>query len=154
MILVTLDNLAQYKGLNPNLDAAIDFLAAFSAEGRADGRYDIRAGEVYYMLQSPALTPREECRYEAHEKYIDIQCALEDGEEIGWHNADALDFEEYDARRDVRFASAKPGETRLQMRKGMCAIFFPSDAHSPGRAQSAARIIRKLVVKVAVQEHL
>lgn len=150
MILDTIDQISNYKGICPNLDKGIDFLRAFCADSKPEGRYEIDGDDAYLMIQRVSLKPREDLRYEAHARYADIQYALEDGEEMGFMPVSKLAFGEYDEAKDARFAPSAPGEMKLNMQKGMFAIFFPNDGHSPCRARDEQKQIRKIVVKVRV----
>ena len=56
--------------------------------------------------------------------------------------------EPYDGARDVAFF--EPGSEFVTVRAGMFAIFGPEDVHSPCHAAGSPMMVRKVVVKAAV----
>jgi len=148
MIYDSIKNILTYKGLSENMDKAIDFLASFDESKYADGRYEIEGDEVFFMVQTNALASREETRFEAHNRYADIQFALTDGEEIGYAVSDTLVWAEDYPERDIKFTLPIASGVPLSMKKGMFAVFYPHDAHAPGRKESESDSCRKVVVKV------
>ncbi|TDT68512.1 YhcH/YjgK/YiaL family protein [Allofrancisella inopinata] len=94
---------------------------------------------------------RQECFFESHLKYIDVQVIL-DGEEVieiddiktftinGEYN-DSIDLVKY---KDM------PNSTPLTMKKGYVSIFFPSDAHMPCIKNKCSQKVIKTVVKVKI----
>jgi YhcH/YjgK/YiaL family protein len=101
---------------------------------------------------SEYLTKNEEdARYEAHQKYIDIQYVVSGKELIGvapmLQKKDVL--EPYDASKDVEFLTFTNGENR-QAKSDRFFIFFPEDAHRPGLKDGENSPVRKIVVKVKI----
>ena len=76
MILTTVDEAAQYKGISIYLDAAI-VKGVFSIDC-ADGT------TMTVKCSEPALLPTEKATLEAHERFIDIQIPLKGTEGMGW----------------------------------------------------------------------
>ncbi|HWR92197.1 MAG TPA: YhcH/YjgK/YiaL family protein [Desulfobacterales bacterium] len=119
----------------------------------ADGRTDIDGDRLYASVATYETGPREESRFEAHRKYIDVQVLLEGEEAIDVSLEDDLSvLEAYDEKRDVTFLKPPQQEqvASLAMRPGYFAVFFPHDTHRPGCHLREKRRIRKIVVKVAV----
>jgi len=118
----------------------------------ADGRTDIDGDRLYASVATYETGPREERRFEAHRKYIDVQVLLEGEEAIDVSLEDDLAvLEAYDEKRDVTFLKPPSQVASLAMRPGCFAVFFPHDAHRPGCHLSEKSRVRKIVMKVAVE---
>lgn len=94
---------------------------------------------------------RADCFFESHRKYIDIQFVLEGEEVIDVMSIGGLIVTEpYRDEKDlIKFADTLAG-SRLRIRAGEAAIFFPEDGHMPGQFAESPGIVRKTVVKVPV----
>ena len=149
MILDHLSRADLYAGLNPGFAAAFAFLRRADLAGFADGRHAVDGDRVYVLLQRYATKPFAGGRLEIHRRYIDIQCLIEGVEAAGYEPlADQPVAEAYDPARDVAFLEGTGDPVVL--RPGLFAVFFPHDAHLPGRTHGASAPVRKAVVKVAV----
>lgn len=97
---------------------------------------------------------RETARFEAHRRYADIQAVLDGQERICIHPTDQLALETaYDEERDLLFLTT-PDEptTDLVMRPGSFAFLLPQDAHMPMVALKAPSSVKKVVVKIALNQ--
>lgn len=146
MIMDKVANLALYRGLGRHIDTAIDFLLKTDLSALPDGRRDVDGDNVFVLMQSPVF--KKENKWEAHQRYIDIQIALMPGETILWAPLDSLNgWTPYDAKGDFTLSEdAAPG-TALPMAPETFCLFFPGDAHKPGLGEGSGR---KAVVKVRV----
>ena len=132
-------------------DKAFIFLKSNDLTGLELKRYDID-GDNLYAPVSEYLTKNEEAaRYEAHQKYIDIQYVVSGKELIGVapvsQKKDVL--EAYDPTKDIEFLTVTGGENLLAL-PDRFFIFFPEDAHRPGLKDGANSPVRKVVVKVKI----
>ncbi len=105
---------------------------------------------MFVMVQGYTTEPREICRFEAHRRYIDIQYMMAGEEIIEIAPVDTLIPDTaFDAERDVGFFQTPKGPcTRLILRAGDFAIFFPEDAHMPKVRVDRPSTLRKAVVKI------
>ena len=143
MIFDRMERLAQYRGLNANLDRLIDFALDCDVEALVPGRNEIDGDNSWMMLNVAKLQP-ETALFERHMEYIDLQIPLEEGEIITVRPVEALDWPESDA--ETRFTDG-PAGTPLDLVPGMFAIFFPGDAHNCGISKAGQTQVRKLVGK-------
>lgn len=151
MILTTIANAGQYRGLSEALDMAIDWLGEHFGDPFVENIVTIgnsASGEVYAKYESPALLPREKAALEAHRRYIDIHVPMKATETIGWAPTDALQHPrgEYDADRDVVFYG-DAAHSLLHVKVGQMAVFFPDDAHAPNIGLGNHR---KICIKIPV----
>ena len=141
------------------LGAAFEKAFAFLetvGDATPDGTYELDGRNVYAMVQSYDTVPGGPERLEVHRKYIDIQYTISGVEVLAWmHDTGDIPFETpYDGTKDAGFLRVPaPAEVaRLEMKPGLFAVFFPSDAHY-GKIESAAagpQHVRKVCVKVAL----
>lgn len=150
MIYDTIEHMGQYRCLSKNLAKALDFLTGTDLKSVPDERVEIDGERAFAFFQRYDTLPAND-RPEAHRRYIDIQYLIEGEELIGIAPLSAMKREvEARPERDIWFYE---GETvNISIGGGRLAIFFPQDAHAPGIAAGESRPVRKVVVKVAVEE--
>ncbi len=151
MILTTIGGAAAYRGLKPQLDAALDWLTEHFGDPFVENIVTIGksgGGEIYAKYETPALLPREKAALEAHRRYIDIHVPIKTTETIGWAPVGSLQHPrgEYDADRDVIFFG-DAAHSLLHVKVGQLAIFFPDDAHAPNIGLGTHR---KICIKIPV----
>jgi len=149
MIVDKIENAHFYTTLNDLLAKAFDILKDKTLIQKNDGRYEVDGDKLYYIVQHYTTKPREECKLEAHKKYIDVQFVAS-GQEIIYHTPlNGLKIETpYDASKDVAFYKAPAGITAINLRHGMFCVLFPQDAHIPGCQFDGSSNVHKVVVKV------
>lgn len=139
----------RYRAVHPGIGAAFDYILKFDT-ATPDGKYSIEGDRIYAMVQSYTTSPAPQRKYEAHEKYIDLQYIVS-GEEIIYHLPVGLltVTEPYKAEKDVA-KSTGPDVQALIMRPGDFSILFPHDGHKPNCSHGSDQAVRKIVVKISV----
>ena len=112
------------------------------------GRYEIDGDTVFALVQEYDTRLPEECRWEAHYTYTDIQYVVEGSEKMGWKTLDGVVKAEDCPEDDVYFFESDGDHFVLHT--GQFAVFTPQDAHRPGVAVDGTAPIKKIVVKVAM----
>src|SRR5262245_1651331 len=158
MILDALENASLYRLLSPRLARALDFLGteeAAALEPPAEGienalRHDIEGDDIFALVQRYRPKRRKNGRWEAHRRYIDVQCVVEGVESIGFAPMGLMHRRPYDAERDVmKTTPRKPGFCEVAVAAGHFAILMPHDAHMPGLPYKGVfGVVKKIVVKV------
>ena len=112
----------------------------------------IELGEGVFVLEQAYLPkPREEGRFEAHRRYIDLQAIVAGNERRETIDVTRLRVsEDLTPERDVLFYHDAAGASVLRVGAGDIAVFYPVDAHMPSVADGAPVVVRKAVVKVPV----
>ena len=132
-------------------DKAFIFLKSSDLTGLELKRYDIDGDNLYAPVSEYLTKNEEDARYEAHQKYIDIQYVVSGKELIGVapvsQKKDVL--EAYDSTKDIEFLTVTGGENRPAL-PDKFFIFFPDDAHRPGLKDGENSPVRKVVVKVKI----
>jgi len=135
-----------YEGVNPLFPAAFAFLKEAMKEKKEVGRYELEGG-AFALVQSYDSKSAENCKIEAHKKFIDIQCVLKGKELFGVADLSTQTMtEDKFAEKDVAFYK---GEVDLlTLTDGDFVIVFPEDAHRPQQGDGSR--VEKVVVKVPV----
>jgi YhcH/YjgK/YiaL family protein len=108
---------------------------------------------VFAIEQVYQTKPRSEGFFESHRKYVDVQVIVEGIEAMEIEDTSRLSIEHpYLEERDLIKYADTTSASRLLVRAGDAAIFFPVDGHMPGLrvAAGSAVLVRKTVVKVPV----
>ncbi|MGE3309534.1 MAG: YhcH/YjgK/YiaL family protein [Limisphaerales bacterium] len=127
---------------------AFDWLSSLPADP-PPGIHQLQGEDIYVNIHGYDTLPAEQCRYESHRRFVDLQYCIRGGELIDWQLVSTLKpagpFEE---SKDVQFYEPGASLTQIQMVPGSFAIFFPSDGHRPKRADGIQPSVFKLVIKV------
>lgn len=149
MIIDKLANMEFYKDLNGGLYQGLTFLKENDITSLPVGRYEIDGDKVFALVQEYETRLPEECRWEAHYTYTDIQYVVEGSEKMGWTiMLDGVVKTEDRPEDDIYFFDAEGDH--FVVRAGQFAVFTPQDAHRPGLAVDGPARIKKVVVKVAL----
>ena len=73
MIVDRLANLDLYRGLAPRWVKALEFLRDSDLLSLSLGRHDLDGDRLFALVQDYETKPTEQCRWEAHRRYCDIQ---------------------------------------------------------------------------------
>ena len=133
-----------YENVHPLFPAAFAFLKEAMKEKKEVGRYELEGG-AFALVQSYDSKSAENCKIEAHKKFIDIQCVLKGKELFGVADLSTQTmYEDKFEEKDVAFYR---GEVDLlTMTDGDFVIVFPEDAHRPQQGDGSR--VEKVVVKV------
>lgn len=115
------------------------------------GIFEIRGKEIFVNVHGYETLPREECRFESHRKYVDLQYCIAGGECIDHASLARVEpATSYDAETDLLFHRPAVDFSILRMAPGDFALFWPDDAHRPKVQDGRNASVRKLVVKIAL----
>ena len=149
MICDTLEHLARYNGLHPNLDTAIDYLLTHDLSALPNGRTEVDGDEVFINVMDAALHPDAGYHPEYHKLYADLQIDITGGE--GWGYATAPGEEVGTFTGDIGFQSS-PDAVTGSLGEGRFVLFFPGELHKPGVARPECTKVRKAVVKIRMED--
>jgi biofilm protein TabA len=151
MIYDTLEHAGDYMGLHTGLARGLAFLAESAAKPLEDGKHAIDGDRIYAMVSSYATKRREDGKFEAHRKYIDIQFLVTGRETALWAPLAGLSPEvEYSEQNDAVLFASGDG-VPLLLGDARFAVFFPQDAHMPCCLIDRPETVRKIVVKVRIR---
>lgn len=113
------------------------------------GRHDIDGDALFANVCAYDTRALEDCRFEAHRRYIDVQMVLEGEERIDVQFVGKLDAEPFDEEADNMFLDGEAAAS-VVMTPGTFVACFPDDGHKPGIAVSGSVPVKKAVFKVLV----
>jgi len=145
-----IDSLDSYEHLlaHPVWKQAFQWLRDMP-ESQAPGIVPLRGNEMFVNVHGYDPLPREQCRFESHRKYLDLQYCIRGGELIEWQRTALLETDgPYDETKDVQFYRLRDSQTGLHMTPGSFVIFYPTDAHLPKVCDGVNKSVFKLVIKV------
>ncbi|QQO09543.1 YhcH/YjgK/YiaL family protein [Breznakiella homolactica] len=150
MIYDTTENADQYRGISSNLDKALDFIKSCTPD-ITEGRHEIDGEKVFALVSNYQSKHQQESSPEAHVRYIDLQMVLS-GEEflICGFLKDARKKLSGDPDKDIAFYEADG--IPLPLSPGKFAVLFPADLHQPGIRVHEPAPVKKLVIKIEMQQ--
>ncbi len=150
MIVTVLDQLAEQTALPP--DTITQVIQILREAPAVEGRVDLDGDRLFALISTYETKTGSEWQFEGHRRYIDIQYVASGREIIGWAPSEqATVTAPYDDRSDIWFGTVPPrAVTKVPMQPDRVAVFYPSDAHAPGRAWGISVPVRKIVVKIAL----
>ncbi len=155
MIVSDLVHLREQVVMTPNMETAINFLLESGQADHPAGRLTVDGEKVFVEVQAYDTIEGGDVIFEGHRQYIDIQYLVEGEEVIGWATLDdATPTTPYGETGGDAWLGTVPAErvTNVRLKGGQLAVLYPTDAHAPRRAAGASMPVRKLVVKVAIEE--
>ena len=146
MIIDRLSNSSPFFELPKRLTRALEYLRATDMRSVALGRHDLDGDHLFALVQEYTTRTADQCVWEAHRRYIDVQFVVTGAERMGIASLGQMpEREAYDSARDVAFF--EPGSEFVTIRAGMFAIFGPEDVHSPCHMAGQPGVVRKVVIK-------
>ncbi len=149
MIYDKLSNLKLYKGMNPNLDTAIDYITSHDLNELPLGKTVVDGDNVYINVMDAKAFPVEERAYEVHKKYMDIQIDLAGVERIDTGDYTTMEMDDYNEEKDVAKATAKDLAECL-IGPGNFIICMTGEPHKPNIAVCEDTVLKKAVCKVHI----
>ena len=149
MIYDKLSNLGLYKGMNKNLDTAIDYLSSHDLNELPMGKNVVDGDNVFINVMDAKAFPVDERFYEVHKKYMDIQIDLVGVERIDTGDCTKMKIEEYSEENDVAKAYA-PDLAQCVIGPGNFIICMAGEPHKPNIAVSEDTVLKKAVCKVHI----
>ncbi len=142
-------NSDRYFHLSEGIKKGLEWICCTNLDELQDGRYEINGDNLYASIQT--YETKEDAKYEAHRKYIDIQFIISGSEKIGVININnCKTVIEYDSKKDIEFYDNLVKDNYIVLSKGDFAILYPDDAHKPSISDNEKQTVKKLVIKVAV----
>ncbi len=153
MITSTLSQLHWYKIISPNFEKAIQYALSTDFTTLETGKYSVDGENVLAIVNEYTTKPVAECDPESHQDYADIQIIITGTERFGY--APLTDQEKstpYSKQNHVALNSIPQALlSYITLRSGEFIIFFPTDIHQPEIFLHQPALVRKVVMKVALQ---
>ncbi len=150
MILDRLENASRYFEVVPRFDQVMNWLAKTDITSLPAGTVVLEENNLLVKVNDVCGKRAEDCLFETHNDFIDIQIPVTGAESMGWKAKQAcLNVDKpYDASIDMAlYREQATSMTEVQV--GEFVVFFPEDGHQPGIADPKTNY-RKLIVKTRV----
>ncbi len=149
MIYDKMSNLKLYKGMNKNLDTAIDFIVSHDLNELPIGKTVIDQDNVFINVMETSAAPVGERQYEFHKNYMDIQMDLIGIERIDIGDRTKANYISYNEEGDVGNAETADLESCLIGTENFI-ICMAGEPHKPNIAVSDDLFLKKAVCKVHI----
>jgi len=137
--------------LSERLKKAMEVLKTTNFVELDDGKYNIDGENIFYMVQRYTTKAPNNCTFETHEKYIDIQYVAQGREVIGISPLENLQIKDaYVPEKDVTMYQTPTHFEQINMFEGDFCILYPADGHMPQINVESPEPITKVVFKVLV----
>lgn len=147
MIYDKLDNIDFYKGLSDDIYEGLVFLKKATPD-IANGTYQLNP-RVKAVVSEYDTKTKNEHGYEAHKRFIDIQCTLKGYERIDCLPLDNLvEKDPYNDEKDVTFYTSDFQSHKMIVGDGYFVILFPIDGHMPKLCLEKPEGVKKVVIKI------
>ena len=153
MIVGKLRDIKRYKGISKNIDTAIDFILNNDLMALPKGKTLIDGTDVYVNRDTYVARPLEECFFENHEHYLDLQIVLKGQEIFGYTditNPTLKVTTPYNTEKDVTKYSATADTVYFTLDEGF-ALVFKEDIHL-AKCKVNDDIVEKAVIKIRIEE--
>ena len=151
MIYAELKNIKTYKGINKNLDKAIDFIVERKYLNASYGKNIIDGDAVYFNCpEKPITRENTNLDLEYHKKYIDIHIVLEGEESIAYTPfEDCIETKSYNVEEDYGLVKGK-AQVEFIMNPKNFLLFFPEEPHLALLKIDTPKEIKKVIFKVEI----
>lgn len=151
MLTTSIDLMEKYDYLEEKFKKGYGFLKNTDLKALPLGRVEIDGDDLFASVQEYTTMPADDCKYEAHNRYFDIQYVVEGQEYFGYVKREGLTEEApYDEVNDLVFFKEPEQDGYVLLQTGDAAVVAPEDAHKPRCVAGVACRVRKIVVKVRV----
>lgn len=150
MILGNLKDLARYKNLNPNLDAAINFISKNDLNLLPNGKNIVKGDNIFINKFSYTCNNEENLFFEGHTDYLDIHIVLSGQELLGYSDISNINSK-YNYNEQENFIEFNGDiSSYINLTPGNFIITFPEDVHLP-KISINNDFVQKVVCKVALK---
>ncbi len=149
MIIDSIANASKYYCVHPSFKAAFEALAAIGSNTEK-GRITVDGDNIFINFSEYTNKNVDECLYESHRKYIDIQYVLKGREFIDLCPAEVLKVtEDRLDTDDIAFFENGEAFSRADLTEGTFVVIFPDEAHRPCVAPDGKGVmVTKAVAKI------
>ena len=149
MIFTNLNDNLQNKSLSEKIQKCIEFTKKNNFEEYEPGSYDVPGTDIKVNVGNYNTKPENECSWESHLKYIDVQIMIKGREYIAFNNIRNLKKTKFDEEKDF-IGHEGPELFRVLLEDGDVLILDPEDGHMPGIKSEEIIPVKKIVYKIDV----
>lgn len=149
MIIDSIKNAGKYYSVHPSFKAAFEALMKID-ESTPNERITVDGDNIFINMAEYTNKNIDECLYESHKKYIDIQYVVSGEEYIDLCDQDILECTDNRLDTDdIAFFRNTDKFSRADLTEGVFVVIFPGEAHKPCIAPDGKGVkVRKAVAKI------
>lgn len=151
MIIAKRKDAADYRGISPLLDKALDYLSDEFLESVGPEKVEIDGKNLFASLNVFETKPDEQLFFEAHRAYLDIHVPLAGEERMDIADTSTLTLDEAASKPEKDFyayTDKDPAHQSIILKNGDFLVAFPADAHRVKGQVSGPSDVRKVVFKI------
>lgn len=111
------------------------------------GKYMLE-GEDFFSLKDNTTKSIEDCRFEAHKEYADVQLVIRGGEMIACRPLEKGEKPAEQTAEDCWMYPDAQSDDKICLTDGMFAVFFPGELHKPNIRLGEETGNRKVIMKL------
>ena len=135
-----------------NVQQAIDYLLKANIKMEDAGKTFTVDDDFYYIVKSYETKDVEDCKFESHRQYVDIQYMVEGKEAMSVIDINRVNpTTEYNTEKDIMFFDNPKECATLTLSSGNFITFYPNDAHRPSMKAQEKEVILKAIGKVRIK---
>ena len=150
MILAKNETVADYLGIHPNLDLALERITPEFFAALGDERVEILPEKVWCTRYTYDTIPEEVNFFEAHEKFLDIHIMLSGSERVEISSPKALTVFRSEPENDF-WGYHGEGRVKLTLSPGEFLCVWPDDAHKIKMMVNHPETVTKAVFKIKIK---
>lgn len=151
MLTCNLQIVEKYDYLEEKFRKGYDFLRNTDLLALPVGKVEIEGDDIFASVQEYTSLAADTCKFEAHNRYFDIQYVVEGEEQFGYaKRSDLTEEAPYDEESDMVFFQEPESAGTVLLKAGDCIVVAPEDAHKPRCQANGACRVKKIVIKVRV----
>lgn len=141
----------KYNYLDAKFKTCYEFLKRGDLASLPVGKMPLDGGITVLVQEYTSKIP-ENCRFESHDKFFDIQYVVSGAEMFGLANRSELSEDgAYNPEKDITFYKEPAVCGMLLLNAGDFIAVAPEDAHKPGLMVAGKQApVKKLVIKIPV----
>ncbi|WP_313070788.1 YhcH/YjgK/YiaL family protein [Lacrimispora sp.] len=140
----------KYNYLEEKFKKGYQWLKETDILSLAEGSYQISGEEVVANVQEYTTVAGDQCFFETHEKYFDIQYVASGREQFGIRGREGLVVRERIEDKDLIFYDEPLYSGSVLLEEGDMIVVAPEDAHKPRLIAGEPCKVKKVVIKVAL----
>lgn len=151
MIISDLKDFKRFCHGNERMQKAFEFLMEADLKSLEVGKHLIEGEDIFALVQEYNTKESELCRFESHERYVDIQFIVTGVEKMSWLPIEKLTLVENDlAKSDKALYKDTSVGNNFIVNEGEFVIFYPEDGHKACISVDKPCLVKKIVLKVAL----
>lgn len=139
--------------LKKRINSAIDYIKGLNIDNIPINEKIVVDDGFYYSIQSYTTKFEDECNFESHRKYVDVQFMVSGQERMDISDISRLTVKEnYDLEKDVMFWNIPKHMACVTLNTGDLIVLYPENAHRGSIAEIDRSKVVKIVGKVCIGE--